>query len=73
MKVSLISPNELDTALLACWRRIRCENPELASPFYAPEFTLAVGAVRNDLSIAVIEAGQNNIAFFRIYEKWFSN
>ena len=64
MKVSLISPNELDTALLACWRRIRCENPELASPFYAPEFTLAVGAVRNDLSIAVIEAGQNNIAFF---------
>ncbi|MEJ7928882.1 GNAT family N-acetyltransferase [Ramlibacter sp. AN1015] len=61
MKVSIISVAELDGGLLTRWRALQRFNHELASPFFAPEFTLAVGAVREDVRVAVLEDAQHDV------------
>jgi CelD/BcsL family acetyltransferase involved in cellulose biosynthesis len=54
MDVSLFHPNELDGAILGAWRRMRAADGRYASPFLSPEFTLAVGAVREDARVVVV-------------------
>jgi len=71
MKISVISTNELEPALLASWGRIRNARPDLASPYYTPEFALVVGAVRDDFYIAVIEVDQNIVGFFPFHKLSF--
>ena len=56
MDVSLFHPNELDGAVLGAWRRMRAADARYASPFLSPEFTLAVGAVRDDARVLVVRA-----------------
>ena len=60
----LIAPNELDSALLQRWRDIQNENTSYASPYFCPEFTQAVGRVRNDVRVIVIENDSKIAGFF---------
>jgi CelD/BcsL family acetyltransferase involved in cellulose biosynthesis len=53
MDVSLLHPNVLDGAVLGAWRRMRAADDRYASPFLAPEFTLAAGASRDDARVLV--------------------
>jgi len=64
MQVSLIPGRSLDATLVSRWRELQSANPELASPFFAPEFTQAVAAARDDVEVAVIEDGGKPVAFF---------
>lgn len=63
MKVSIVLPRELDTNDLAVWASIQGADPQLASPYFCPEFALAAASVRDDVRVAVIEAGGKVAAF----------
>lgn len=55
MKASIIHPRELDAGLIKAWRHFQTHTPSLQSPFYAPEFTVAVGNAREDARVAILE------------------
>ena len=64
MKVRVIPGRELGHDLLLRWAALQQLNPALASPYFAPEFTQAVAAVRDDVEIAVLEDGNRVVGFF---------
>lgn len=60
----LIAAHELDAALVAAWRSIQGRNDAFSSPYFCPEFTQAVGQVRDDVRIVVIEDAGCPVGFF---------
>ena len=63
MKISVVQGEDIDAGHIGSWRRVQAENPLLASPFFAPEFTQAVADVRDDVRVAVLE-DHGSVAFF---------
>ena len=57
MDISLTKPSALSSSQLDRWREVVRDNPQYDSPFYAPEFTLAVAASRDDVELAVEKQG----------------
>lgn len=64
MKVTVVAGAELTPELVSRWRQIQEANPDLASPYFCPEFTLAVAAVRRDVFVGIMEEAGNIIGFF---------
>ncbi len=64
MKISLISPAELDDKERSRWRALQLSNPALVSPYFCVEFTRAVAQVRSDVRVAVLEEGANVVGYF---------
>lgn len=64
MKVRLLAASELDVQLCTQWRSLQRSNPVLGSPFFCPEFTQAVAAVRPDVRVALMEDAGEVIGFF---------
>ena len=64
MQVTVIPGRELGRDFVPRWRELQQSNPILVSPFFAPEFTVAVASVRDDVEIAVIEENGKVEAFF---------
>ncbi len=64
VKYSLINVQELDAGLIAAWRSIQEREPRFESPYFCPEFTQAVGRVRGDVRIVVIENDGRPAGFF---------
>ena len=60
----LISANELDAGLQQAWRAVQAAQEVFHSPYFCPEFTLAVAAVRPDVRIVVIECDGRPVGFF---------
>ncbi len=60
----LIRPAELDAGLIERWRAIQRAEPGFASPYFCPEFTQCVGAVRPDARVVVIENEGRIVGFF---------
>jgi len=60
----LLAPADLDPGLLALWRNTQAANDDLASPYFCPEFTQAVAAVRADARVVVIENQGRAAGFF---------
>ncbi|MEW4565562.1 GNAT family N-acetyltransferase [Bremerella sp. JC770] len=61
---TILRPCELTADQLAAWHEIVAADPSLQSPFYQPEFTQAVGQVRDDVRVAVIQQNDVPVAFF---------
>src|SRR2546430_5314133 len=59
-----IAAHELDAGLLAAWRLIQKSDPRFESPYFCPEFTRAVGTVRDDVRVVVIENDGHPAGFF---------
>lgn len=55
---------ELTAAEVDVWSRIQRENLDLANPFFRPEFTQAVAAVRDDVEVAVFLEDTRPVGFF---------
>lgn len=55
---------ELDAEHARRWSDLQRADPDLASPFFRPEFTCAVAAVRRDVFVAVVRDGARPVAFF---------
>lgn len=68
--VEVVRPHELTEARLEAWRALQRQGrhrgrPQWGSPFLAPEFSLAVGEVREDALVAVLgprDAGEGSAA-----------
>jgi CelD/BcsL family acetyltransferase involved in cellulose biosynthesis len=60
----LIKAADLDEGLVAAWRAILEREPRFESPYFCPEFTRAVGAVRDDVRVVVIENDGRPAGFF---------
>ncbi len=69
MKISLVRPAEL-AAQRAVWRHLQGASPDLASPYFCPEFSEAVGAVRPGLRVAVLEENGRIAGFFPFERNW---
>lgn len=50
--------------MLARWRALQAGDPALASPYFCPEFTQAVAAVRDDVYVSVIADAGQVVGFF---------
>ncbi|GAA0378982.1 GNAT family N-acetyltransferase [Streptomyces blastmyceticus] len=69
MNISVYRPGELTAADRAAWsalqsRAVEDGSPQLANPFLAPEFALAVGRCRHGARIAVVREEGEPVAFF---------
>ena len=64
MKITVIAAKELTSELVSQWSQIQRADPNLASPYFRPEFSQAVAAVRNDVEVAVMRQEGEAIGFF---------
>jgi CelD/BcsL family acetyltransferase involved in cellulose biosynthesis len=64
MRVTLVPGLELGADLIGVWGRLRQANPDLASPYFHPEFTRIVASLRGDVEVAIIEDGGKVVGFF---------
>ena len=69
MKFHVISIIELDSILVNRWRQIQEADLNLASPYFTPEFTQAVGLVRKDVFIGIMENQNRIVGFFPFQKK----
>jgi CelD/BcsL family acetyltransferase involved in cellulose biosynthesis len=70
MKISVIATKELDAGLQQRWSQLQASQPLLASPYFSPEFTLAVGLARPDVRVAVLEDEGQVAGFFPFQQRW---
>ncbi len=68
LRVRVVPGRQLTPELCARWDEILRSNPALSSPYFRPEFTQAVSAVRTDVEVAVIE-GEDGIEAFFPYQR----
>jgi CelD/BcsL family acetyltransferase involved in cellulose biosynthesis len=64
VKVEVARPYELGPGHLDLWRRLQQRSATFASPFFCPEFALAVAAVRDDVFVGVLSEGDHVVGFF---------
>ncbi|MFI0451642.1 GNAT family N-acetyltransferase [Actinomadura sp. 6N118] len=68
MKISIVRPRDLGEAEVKRWRDLQLTDPDLSSPFLAPEFTIGVDRFRDDargrVRVAVVEDDAGIVAFF---------
>ena len=59
-----VTPPQLTPDEIGAWVAIQRANPLLSSPYFRPEFTQAVAAVRDDVEVAVAEVDGRPVGFF---------
>ncbi len=64
MEVTVLHAAQLSPEQVNAWSRIQRTSPELDSPFFRPEFTQAVAAIRRDVEVAVLEDHSEVVGFF---------
>ena len=69
MQVTLKTPTQLSQAELAAWASFQELSPEFDSPYFRPEFSQAVAAVRNDVEVAVLLEREQPIGFLPFQRK----
>ena len=70
MRTHLVKPHELDRQAIARWRELQAGNDALASPYFSPEFTLAVADVRDDVYVTLLEDDRKIVGFFPFQRRW---
>lgn len=68
MQARIVEPADLTPREIGLWREIQSASRHLASPFFAPEFTLAMGVVRPDARVAVLTVGGRTAGFLPYHE-----
>jgi CelD/BcsL family acetyltransferase involved in cellulose biosynthesis len=66
----VIAAADLDQSLIRRWADIQENTPVYASPYFRPEFAEAVGQVRDDLRVCVLEDGNRVVGFFPFHRRW---
>ena len=64
MGISVVRPSDLGSGEIRAWHDMQGRTPALASPFLSPEFTIAVGRLRQAAVVAVLTEGQDITGFF---------
>jgi CelD/BcsL family acetyltransferase involved in cellulose biosynthesis len=63
-RYELVQPSELSPAQWERWREIQSADANLENPFFSPEFTQCVAAVRKDVEVALIHNDDRLVGFF---------
>jgi GT2 family glycosyltransferase/CelD/BcsL family acetyltransferase involved in cellulose biosynthesis len=69
MKYNVIQAREVTADLTRRWAKIQTAAPSLASPYFRPEFTEAVAAVRDDVFVALLEDSGRVVGFFPFHRR----
>jgi CelD/BcsL family acetyltransferase involved in cellulose biosynthesis len=64
MKIECLQARQLAADLVIRWHEILRAVPQLAGPYFRPEFVTAVAAVRNDVEVAVLRDAGQIVGFF---------
>lgn len=64
MKTTIIPGKSLTPEHLLLWSHFQQSNAALASPYFCPEFTSAVAAVRDDVWIGILKEAGEIVGFF---------
>jgi CelD/BcsL family acetyltransferase involved in cellulose biosynthesis len=64
MQIECLPAHKLSSDLVACWDKIALSLPEFASPYFRPEFTQAVAAVRNNVEVGILRDGDTIVGIF---------
>lgn len=64
MNIQLLPADKLTADQIAAWAEIQQSEPALDSPYFRPEFTRAVAAVRDDVEVGVIVEHGEPVGFF---------
>jgi CelD/BcsL family acetyltransferase involved in cellulose biosynthesis len=64
MKINLLPARALAPGLVARWDEILQQCPELASPYFRPEFVQAVAALRDNVELAVLRDADQIVGFW---------
>ncbi|NUS06584.1 MAG: GNAT family N-acetyltransferase [Nonomuraea sp.] len=64
MRVTLVHPRELGQPELSRWRALQEADAAFDNPFLSPEFTVAVGDLRDVVRVAVLHDGSEIVGFF---------
>ena len=64
LKVEIIKASELTPADIDLWRAMLAGNPDLASPYFRPEFTQVAGAISPQAAVAVFMQDGAVVGFF---------
>ena len=71
MKVNVIRPQDLSADEINLWQSFQDQNSSYRSPYFSPQFTLAVGSVRQDARVAICEDDSRIQAFFPFHLREF--
>src|SRR5882724_4225825 len=71
MKVTVVKAGELAPADVERWRGFQEGNPDLASPYFCPEFTQSVAAVRKDVFVGILETDGQVVGYFPFQRRSF--
>jgi CelD/BcsL family acetyltransferase involved in cellulose biosynthesis len=63
-KVDIIRTDALAPADIVLWRQMLAANPDLASPYFRPEFTQVAGAISPEAAVAIFTRRGQVVAFF---------
>lgn len=69
MNIEVIRPEQLTAELNTLWMAWQRENSHYHSPFLSPDYVRAVGQVREDVRIAVIERDKQVVGFFPFQQR----
>src|SRR5262245_39153076 len=61
--MQVIKPGELKQSEISAWRDLQAGDSNLGNPFFAPEFTQAVGLARSDAFVSVFESDGRTVGF----------
>jgi CelD/BcsL family acetyltransferase involved in cellulose biosynthesis len=64
MRIEAIPAAQLTADQLLLWSQFQCADALIDSPYFRPEFTQAVSAVRNDVEVGILEDGNDIVGFF---------
>jgi CelD/BcsL family acetyltransferase involved in cellulose biosynthesis len=64
MRIHTSKFEKLAKEQLHAWSEIQRSEPHLSSPYFRPEFTRAVAAVRSDVEVGVLTEGTQAVGFF---------
>ena len=64
-----VPAKELTSHQIEAWSSLVNENQDLASPFFAPDYTLAVAAVVPEVRVGIIECAGEPVAFLPFEQK----
>ncbi|HEX8472252.1 MAG TPA: GNAT family N-acetyltransferase, partial [Brevundimonas sp.] len=64
LQVEIIKPEALSPAEETLWRAMLAANPDLASPYFRPEFTRIAGSISPEAAVAVFRQDGEIVGFF---------
>ena len=64
MKIEVVAADRLTPEHVTAWSHVLAADTALESPFFRPEFTQAVAAVRDDVEVAVLREDDEPVGFF---------